>query len=59
MKTENELKEIVRDTYAKIATHDKVSLASSCCGSGCCSAETISIMAEDYRQGIMQRRTSD
>jgi hypothetical protein len=50
MKTENDLKEIVRQKYAEIALQDKETNQSSCCGSGCCSEEVYNIMSEDYQQ---------
>ncbi|HET7897414.1 MAG TPA: methyltransferase domain-containing protein, partial [Flavisolibacter sp.] len=48
MKTQENLKQLVRQKYAEIATQDKVTNASSCCGSGCCSTEVYNIMADDY-----------
>lgn len=48
MKTELELKEIVRTKYAEIALQDKETNMSSCCGSGVCSDEVYNIMSEDY-----------
>jgi len=48
MKTENELKEIVRQKYASIALQDKETNQSSCCGSGGCSTEVYNIMSDDY-----------
>jgi ubiquinone/menaquinone biosynthesis C-methylase UbiE len=50
MKTENDLKEIVKQKYAEIALQDKETNQSSCCGSGCCSDEVYNIMSEDYQQ---------
>lgn len=50
METENDLKEIVRQKYSEIALQDKETNESSCCGSGCCSTEVYSIMADDYTQ---------
>jgi SAM-dependent methyltransferase len=50
MKTENELKELVKQKYAEIALQDKETNESSCCGSGCCSEEVYNIMSEDYQQ---------
>ena len=49
MKTENDLKEIVKQKYAEIALQDKETNQSSCCGSGCCSDEVYNIMSEDYQ----------
>ncbi len=48
MKTEVELKEMVKEKYAQIAMQDKETNMSSCCGSGSCSTEVYNIMSEDY-----------
>lgn len=48
MKTEAELKEIVRQKYSEIALQDKVTNMSSCCGAGGCSTEVYNIMSDDY-----------
>ncbi|MFA6457291.1 MAG: arsenite methyltransferase [Bacteroidota bacterium] len=49
MKTEHELKEIVREKYAEIARQSKETNQSSCCGStGCCTPVDFVVMAEDY-----------
>jgi SAM-dependent methyltransferase len=48
MKTDTELKELVRQKYSEIALQDKETNASSCCGSGCCSTEVYNIMSDDY-----------
>jgi arsenite methyltransferase len=48
MKTEQELKEIVRQKYGEIALQDKDSNQSSCCGSCGCSTEVYNIMTDDY-----------
>ena len=50
MKTDQELKELVRQKYSEIALQDKESNAASCCGSGCCSTEVYNIMSDDYTQ---------
>src|SRR4051795_2021939 len=50
METTQELKEIVRQKYSEIALQDKETNQSSCCGSGCCTTGTESIMAYDYRE---------
>lgn len=50
MKNEIELKELVKEKYGAIALQDKASNQSSCCGSGCCSAEVETLMADDYTQ---------
>ena len=39
MKTEAEIKELVRQKYSEIALQDKATNESSCCGAGACSAE--------------------
>lgn len=48
MKTDVELKELVRRKYSEIALQDKETNAASCCGSGCCSTEVYNIMSDDY-----------
>jgi arsenite methyltransferase len=51
-KSEEELKEIVRNEYSKIALQSKDENESSCCGatSACCGGDdTYSIMAEEYK----------
>lgn len=48
MKTETELKEIVKQKYSEIALQDKGSNQASCCGSGGCSTEVYNIMTDDY-----------
>jgi SAM-dependent methyltransferase len=48
MKTEAELKEIVRQKYSEIALQEKETNMSSCCGAGGCSTEVYNIMSEDY-----------
>ena len=48
MKTELELKEIVKQKYGEIALQDKEVNASSCCGAGGCSTEVYNIMTDDY-----------
>jgi SAM-dependent methyltransferase len=48
MKTDMELKELVRRKYSEIALQDKETNAASCCGSGCCSTEVYNIMSDDY-----------
>lgn len=48
MNTENELKEIVRQKYSEIATQDKTTNQTSCCGSGCCTTEVYNIMNDEY-----------
>ena len=48
MKTDIELKEIVKQKYAEIALQDKATNMSSCCGAGGCSTEIYNIMSDDY-----------
>jgi len=48
MKTENEIKELVKEKYSEIALQDKATNETSCCGSGCCTAEVYNIMTDDY-----------
>jgi ubiquinone/menaquinone biosynthesis C-methylase UbiE len=50
MKTQDNVKEMVRQKYSEIALQDKAQNQSSCCGSGCCSTEVYNIMADDYTQ---------
>lgn len=49
METRN-VKELVREKYSEIALQGKETNQSSCCGSGCCTTETDSIMADDYSE---------
>jgi len=49
MNTNTELKKIVREKYAEIATQSKTENQSSCCGAtGCCADELYNVMADDY-----------
>jgi len=48
MKTEIELKELVRQKYSEIAQQDKATNQSACCGAGCCSTEVYTIMSDEY-----------
>lgn len=48
MKTEEQLKEAVRQKYSEIALQDKESNMSSCCGAGECSTEVYNIMSDNY-----------
>lgn len=50
MKTDEELKELVRQKYSEIALQDKATNESSCCGAGGCSTEVYNIMNDDYTQ---------
>lgn len=48
MRTEKELKELVRQKYSEIALQDRSTNAASCCGAGGCSTEVYNIMSDDY-----------
>ncbi|MEJ7736273.1 MAG: arsenite methyltransferase [Chitinophagaceae bacterium] len=48
MKTQDQVKELVRQKYSEIALQDKETNQSSCCGAGSCSTEVYNIMADDY-----------
>ncbi|HRG67959.1 MAG: arsenite methyltransferase [Saprospiraceae bacterium] len=48
MKTDKDIKEMVRQKYSEIALQDKDSNQSSCCGASCCSTEVYNIMTDDY-----------
>lgn len=48
MKTEQELKNIVKSKYAKIAEQGKIENASSCCGATTPSNKVYNIMMDDY-----------
>lgn len=48
MKSDQELKEMVRLKYSEIALQDKDTNAASCCGAGGCSTEVYNIMSDDY-----------
>ena len=52
MKTETEIKEMVKQKYAAIATQTKDVNQASCCGatSSCCGDEVYNIMADDYTE---------
>ncbi len=50
MKTEKEIKEMVRLKYSEIALQDKDTNISSCCGAGGCSTEIYNIMSEEYNE---------
>jgi arsenite methyltransferase len=43
-----QVKDLVRQKYSEIASQDKETNQSSCCGSGSCSTEVYNIMADDY-----------
>jgi len=48
MNNDNSVKAMVREKYSAIARQEKETNESSCCGSGCCTAETSAIMADEY-----------
>ncbi len=50
MSTNAEIKDLVREKYAEIATQSKEQNLSSCCGatSNCCGDDVYNIMADDY-----------
>jgi len=50
MKTNSELKEIVKEKYGKIALQDKNQNASSCCGATTTSNKIYNIMMDDYNE---------
>lgn len=50
MKSDKEIKEMVRQKYSEIALKGKEVNASSCCGSGGCSTEVYNIMSEEYTE---------
>lgn len=50
MNNDQELKELVRQQYSRIALQDKDTNAGSCCGAGVCSTEVYNIMSDDYTQ---------
>jgi ubiquinone/menaquinone biosynthesis C-methylase UbiE len=57
VKTETELKELVKQKYSEIALQDKLVNQSSCCGAGGCSTEVYNIMSDDY--SALQGYTAD
>jgi SAM-dependent methyltransferase len=50
MKTETELKQIVKSKYAEIALQSKEQNETSCCGASCGCSNDTAVMAEDYSQ---------
>ena len=50
MKTQEELKQIVKDKYAEIAQQNKEDNQSSCCGATVRSKEVYNIMSDEYQQ---------
>ncbi|WP_407430073.1 arsenite methyltransferase [Arcticibacter sp.] len=57
MKTEEQLKELVKQKYSEIALQNKETNESSCCGASACSTEVYNIMNEDYSS--LEGYTSD
>jgi len=49
-KTQDQVKEMLRQRYSDIALQSKETNQSSCCGSGCCSTDVYNIMSDDYSQ---------
>lgn len=50
MRTEQELKELVRQKYSELALQEQSSDSDGCCGSTSCCGDTYNIMADDYTQ---------
>ncbi len=52
MKSDTQIKELVKEKYAAIAQQSQTQNATSCCGatSSCCGDEVYNIMADDYTQ---------
>ena len=50
MHTDQELKEMVKQKYSEIASQEKDTNQSSCCGAGGCSTEVTNIMTDDYSE---------
>jgi arsenite methyltransferase len=48
MKTDQELKDLVKQKYSEIALQDQNDNRASCCGSGECSTEVYNIMSDSY-----------
>jgi arsenite methyltransferase len=48
MKTDKELKDLVKQKYAEIALQDKNDNMASCCGAGECTDEVYNIMSDSY-----------
>jgi SAM-dependent methyltransferase len=48
MKTDNELKQLVKEKYAQIALQSKEENETSCCGASCGCSNDTAVMAEDY-----------
>ena len=50
MKTDQEVKNLVKEKYSQIALQDKATNETSCCGAGGCSTEVYNIMNDDYSE---------
>ncbi len=50
MKTEDQLKQLVREKYSEIALQSTDDNKASCCGAGGCSTEVYNIMTDDYSE---------
>jgi arsenite methyltransferase len=49
MKSDSEIKELVKEKYSEIASQSKQQNLSSCCGAtGCCGDDVYNIMSDDY-----------
>lgn len=48
MKTENEIKNVVKEKYAEIALQSKTINEASCCGVGSCTGVDYTVFSEDY-----------
>jgi SAM-dependent methyltransferase len=48
MSNDQQIKDMVKQQYSKIALQDKADNQASCCGSSCCSTEVYNIMSDDY-----------
>ncbi len=48
MKTDKELKDLVKQKYSEIALQDQSENRASCCGAGGCSTEVYNIMSDSY-----------
>jgi len=59
MKTDFEIKEMVRQKYSEIALQDKDLNQSSCCGASGCSTEVYNIMTDDYSNLIGYEKDAD
>jgi arsenite methyltransferase len=46
--TTTDIKQMVKEKYSEIATRDKTTNETACCGSGCCTTDATSIMNENY-----------